>query len=465
MSKKIVFIGGGPAGYEGAIRASQLGADVTIIEKEYIGGVCMNKGCIPTKAMYKNAEVITHGREGDDYGLEIPSFKVNFKKIMERKDSVVAQLREGTEKLMTDYNIEVIKGTASFKDEKTLLVEKNEGGTVEVTGDSIIIATGSKPFIPQVEGIDNKKVIDSDQLLELKEMPKRLVIAGGGVIGLEFAYIFNAFGSEVSIISNNLVKRMDSKISKRIKPVVKKLGINFVAKSHLKKVEEKDGELIVHTEGKRGDKKVIGDLLLVSIGRVPLIEGLNLDNIGLEYDKNGISVDDKYQTNLKDIYAVGDVLGGKMLAHLSAHQAIEVVEIILGERDKKTDKPVPDCVFMNPQLASAGKTEEQLKEEGVDYIKGEFNFMANGKAVAMNETDGFVKILADKETHKVLGMHIVGPHASDIIHEGVVAITEGLKVEKLAEMIHAHPTLAETILEASLDTLDRAIHLSPKKGM
>ena len=242
MSKKIVFIGGGPAGYEGAIRASQLGADVTIIEKEHIGGVCMNKGCIPTKAMYKNAEVITQGREGETYGLEIDSFKVNFKKIMERKDSVVAQLREGTEKLMKDYNIEVIKGVATFKDEKTLEVKKNDGETIEVTGDSIIIATGSKPFMPNVEGIDHEKVIDSDQLLELEEMPKRLVIAGGGVIGLEFAYIFNAFGSEVSIISNNLVKRMDSKISKRIKPVVKKLGINFVSKSHLKMLEEKDGE-------------------------------------------------------------------------------------------------------------------------------------------------------------------------------------------------------------------------------
>jgi dihydrolipoamide dehydrogenase len=462
MSKKIVFIGGGPAGYEGAIRASQLGADVTIIEKEHIGGVCMNKGCIPTKAMYKNAEVITHGREGETYGLEIDSFKVNFKKIMERKDSVVAQLREGTEKLMKDYNIEVIKGVATFKDEKTLEVKKNDGETIEVTGDSIIIATGSKPFMPNVEGIDHEKVIDSDQLLELEEMPKRLVIAGGGVIGLEFAYIFNAFGSEVSIISNNLVKRMDSKISKRIKPVVKKLGINFVSKSHLKMVEEKDGELIVHTEGKRGDKEVKGDMLLVAIGRVPLIDGLNLDKVGIEYDKNGIKVDERFETNLKDVYAVGDVIGGKMLAHLSSHQAIETVEIILGERDKKTDKPVPDCVFMNPQLASAGKTEEQLKEEGADYITGEFNFMANGKAVAMNEGDGFVKILADRETHKVLGVHIVGPHASDIIHEGVLAITEGMEVEKLGEMIHAHPTLAEAVLEASLDTLNRAIHLSPK---
>ncbi len=462
MSKKIVFIGGGPAGYEGAIRASQLGADVTIIEKEYIGGVCMNKGCIPTKAMYKNAEVITHGREGEIFGLEISSFNVNFKKIMERKDSVVFQLREGTEKLMKDNNIEVIKGLASFKDEKTLEVKKDDGETVEVTGDSIIIATGSKPFMPNVEGINLEKVIDSDQLLELEEMPKRLVIAGGGVIGLEFAYIFNAFGSEISIISNNLVKRMDSKISKRIKPIVKKLGINFVSKSHLKMVEEKDGELIVHTEGKRGDKEIKGDMLLVAIGRVPLTEGLNLDKVGLEYDKNGIKVDDRFQTNLKDIYAVGDVIGGKMLAHLASHQAIETVEIIMGERDKKTEKPVPDCVFMNPQLASAGKTEEQLKEEGIDYITGEFNFMANGKAVAMNEGDGFVKILADKETHEVLGVHIVGPHASDIIHEGVLAITEGMKVEKLAEMIHAHPTLSEAILEASMDTLNRAIHLSPR---
>lgn len=462
--KHILIIGGGPGGYVGAIRASQLGAKVTLVEKRELGGTCLNRGCIPTKALYKNAEVVKSLKEMEKYGVKISDYSIDFDEIQKRKEGVVNQLRTGIEKLMKDYGITVLNGTASFKNDKVVSVTLNDGQSMDLEADHIIIATGSDTFVPSVPGIESEGVITSDDLLEIDRIPKSMVIAGGGVIGLEMGSIFNTLGTDITIVSNRLLKRSDGDIVKRLPSIVKKTGIKFLAKSHLKEVEKKaDGKLLVRTEGEKGENEVEAELLLVAIGRVPYIKGLNLEMAGINYDRHGIKVNDQLMTNKDDIYAVGDVIGGSMLAHVASAQAIAVVERIMGLEPAINLEVWPDCTFMSPQVASAGMTEEDCISRGIAYKTGKFSFSANGKALSMGETEGFVKVIASEADEKILGMHILGPNASDLIHEAAVAISNGLTVHEVTSTIHAHPTLAEAIHEAMHSVNGEALHAAPPK--
>ncbi|BEP29115.1 dihydrolipoyl dehydrogenase [Helicovermis profundi] len=456
MEKSIIFIGGGPAGYEGAIRAAMLGAKVTIIEKEDVGGTCLNRGCIPTKALYKNAEVLKDIKNAEEFGYKIDNYSIDFEKIMERKDNVVSKLRDGILMILKSYNIDLIYGNASFIDEKILLV-KTIDKSFEISADIIIIATGSSPIIPKVDGVELGGVITSRELLSLKAIPKTLTIAGGGVIGLEFANIFNELGTEVTIISNALLKRVDKELSKRVTMMVKKQGIKFLAKSHLEKIEESENGLKIYTTNEK-NKVVDSDLLLLAMGRVANFEGLNIENAHIKFDRKGIIVDDDFKTSTEGIYAVGDVIGKKMLAHVASNQAIYLVEKLLDGKSHIDLETVPDCVFISPEVATVGMTEEECKESNIEYSKNKFLFGANGKALALNEPDGFVKVLAEKTTNKILGVHIMGPHASDLIMEGTLAISNNFSASDIGKTIHPHPTLSESFLEASLGIVDEAIH-------
>lgn len=462
--KHILIIGGGPGGYVGAIRASQLGAKVTLVEKRALGGTCLNRGCIPTKALYKNAEVIKSLKEMDKYGVEISDYSIDFDEIQNRKDGVVSQLRTGIEKLMKDFGITVLSGVASFKNDKIVMVALSDGEKMDIEADHIIIATGSDTFLPAVPGIDLDGVITSDELLEIDRIPESMVIAGGGVIGLEMGSIFNTLGSKVTIVSNRLLKRSDGDIVKRLPSIVKRSGIKFLGKSHLKSVERSDdGQLLVRTEGAKGENEVQAELLLVAIGRVPYVEGLSLEKAGITYDQ-GIKVNDALMTNKEEIYAIGDVIGGSMLAHVASAQAIAVVECIMGLKSAIELAVWPDCTFMSPQVASVGMTEEACSANGTPYKIGKFSFSANGKALSMGETEGFVKVIVSEEDETILGMHILGPNASDLIHEGAVAISNGLTVHDVTNTIHAHPTLAEAIHEAMHAVNGEALHAAPPKS-
>lgn len=465
MKKELIIIGAGPGGYVAAIRAAQLGAKVTVIEGRDIGGTCLNRGCISTKAMYTNAKKINELKNMEEFGIKIDGFSLDFDKIQSRKNSVVDQLVGGIEKLLKAYQVEVIQGWASFTGDKTLEVTTAEGESISLEGEKIIIASGSKPTILPVDGSDLPGVITSDELLNIDHIPKKLAVAGSGVIGIELAAIFNAYGSEVTVVSSTLLKRMDGEMIKRVQPYLKKQGMDIKQDCRVTGIQKTDTGLKVDIRNKKTGKEdvVEADTLLMAPGREPMLKGLNLEKAGIEYDANGVKVDKNLQTNINGVYAIGDVLGGMMLAHVASHQGIAAVENMMGQHSHIRLDIVPDCVFMDPQLAGVGMTEEQVKEEGIEYISGKFMFGANGKALGMGEPEGFVKMLARKDNHQLLGMHVMGAHASDLIHEGALALSHDMTLEDITKTIHAHPTLAETVMEAALAATDEAIHMAPPR--
>lgn len=467
MSNDIVIIGGGPGGYVAAIRAAQLGAKVSLIEEREIGGTCLNRGCIPTKALYTNAEILSTLKNIDSYGIQVDSFGIDVEKIQSRKQAVVDQLVGGIEKLIKVHGVNLLRGRGRIQDKNTVLVTLNDGGEEVLTTKNIIIATGSEPSIPNIPGADLDGVITSDDILNFKEVPKRLAVAGSGVIGIEFAYIFNALGSEVSVISSTLLKRTDKDIVKRLPSILKKQGIKLYDEVRAKEITKGENGLVIKAKSKKDDKKdeivIEADYLLMASGRGPILEGLNLDEIGVEYDNDGIKVNEHFETNVEGIFAIGDVIGGIMLAHVASHEGIHAVEHIMGVTSTARQDVVPDCIFINPQIAYVGITEQRAKEKGLDYKVSKFMFGANGKALAMGESEGFVKVISNGEDDKIIGVHIMGPHASDLIHEGALAIANNLNAKDIANTIHAHPTLGEAFSEAVLGLNNEAIHMAPSK--
>lgn len=450
--RDILFIGGGPAGYAGAIRAKQRGLNVVVIEKDRLGGTCLNRGCIPTKTLVKNADVIRDFKRATDYGLPEVPFNLDYSQVKKRKDETTEQLVSGIEQLMKAHKIETIIGTARFKDANTVIV-----GDQEIQAKTIVISTGSAPAKPDIPGVDLPGVITSDDLLEMDHLPKSLAVCGTGVIGLEFASIFNEFGVETHVIGSVLLRREDSDVQKRLQLFMKKQGIKFHLGARLSRIEKHEDGLEIFFPTKKGEESVVCEYALMAAGRKVVLEELGLDEIGINYDAKGIKVNDKLQTNLEHIYACGDVLGRIQLAHLATAEALSIVDNLTGHPTTINYDFVPSCTFVHPELASVGFTEEDLKEKGVPYKAAKFNFIANGKALAMDSTDGFVKVLAD-ESGKLLGVHILGPGASDLIAEGTLALQNELSAEAIEATIHAHPTLAEAFHEAvsALDGI--AIH-------
>lgn len=463
MENDIVIIGGGPGGYVAAIRAAQLGAKVCLVEEREMGGTCLNRGCIPTKALYTNAEIMNTLKEIDNFGIQVDNYDINVEQVQKRKQDVVDKLVGGIEKVIKDYGIKVLRGRGRIQDKNIVHVVLNDGEEQDISTKNIIIATGSKPSIPNIPGVDLQGVITSDEILNFTEVPKRLAVAGSGVIGIEFAYIFNALGSEVSVISSTLLKRVDKDITKRLPSILKRQGIHLYADVRAKEIIKGENGLIIKAGGKKGDIEVEADYLLMASGREPILEDLNLDEMGIEYDEKGIRVNEHYETNISGVYAIGDVIGGIMLAHVASHEGIHAVEHIMMVDSNVKHGVVPDCIFINPQIAYVGLTEEMAMEKGLDYKISKFMFGANGKALAMGEPDGFVKVISSGDENKIIGVHIMGPHASDLIHEGALAIAHEMKAEDISNTIHAHPTLAEAFSEAVLGLSDEAIHMSPVK--
>ncbi|PVW15719.1 dihydrolipoyl dehydrogenase [Marixanthomonas spongiae] len=466
MSKyDVAVIGSGPGGYVAAIRCAQLGMKTAIIEKyNTLGGTCLNVGCIPSKALLDSShhyeETVKHF---EDHGIELPGdVKINFKKMIDRKASVVEQTTKGIDFLMNKNKIDVFTGVGSFKDETHIVISSDDGDkTIEAK--NTIIATGSKPAtLPFIE-LDKERIITSTEALVLKEIPKHMVVIGGGVIGLELGQVYRRLGAEVSVVEymDRIIPTMDKAQSKELTKVMKKQGVKFYVSHKVSAVERKKDEVTITATDKK-DKEVTftGDYCLVSVGRRPYTDGLKAENAGVKVNEKGqIEVNEHLQTNVKNIYAIGDVVKGAMLAHKASEEGTLVAEQLADQKPHINYNLIPSVVYTWPEVASVGKTEEQLKEDKVEYKSGQFPMRALGRSRASGDTDGFIKILADKETDEVLGVHMVGARAADLIAEAVTAMEYRASAEDIARMSHAHPTYAEAVKEAALAaTENRPIH-------
>jgi dihydrolipoamide dehydrogenase len=457
---KVVVIGGGPGGYVAAIRAAQLGGEVTLIEKEYLGGTCLNVGCIPTKSLLHSAELYEEAKEAAKYGVIINDIKIDFTKVQERKSAVTKQLVNGVKGLLAANKVKVVTGEASFVSKDKVEV-KTENKSEIIKADKFIIATGSVPAKPPILGIDSEKCIDSTGALELKEIPKSIVIVGGGVIGIEIATLYNSLGSKVVVVEmlDEILPMMDGELTKIIRAKLAKKGVEIFTSSKVMSFKEAGENIEVSVQMKDNSIKVFsGDKALISIGRRTNTSSLSLDKAGIKHDRGKIIANDKMETNVPGIYAVGDCLGKIMLAHIASAQGEIAAENALGQNKEFDSKTNPSCVYTKPEFASVGLTEEAAKAQGVDYIVGKFPLAANGRSMIMGE-DGMIKIIAGKKYKEVLGAHIVGPRATDMIGELSLAIGMEATIDEVIETIHAHPTVAEAIKEATLAVEKRAIHI------
>ena len=462
----VVVIGSGPGGYVAAIRCAQLGMKTAIIEKyNILGGTCLNVGCIPSKALLDSSHHYEHAvKHFADHGIEIPGeVKINFKKMIERKQGVVDMTTKGIEFLMTKNKIDVFNGFGSFKD-ATHVVITSETGEETIEGKHIIIATGSKPSTLPFITLDKERVITSTEALKLPEIPKHMVVIGGGVIGLELGQVYRRLGAEVSVVEymDRIIPTMDSAQSKELMKAMKKQGVKFFL-SHKVSDVTRNGDEVTVTATDKKDKEVTftGDYCLVCVGRRPYTDGLNLENAGVKATERGmIDVNNHLQSNVANIFAIGDVIRGAMLAHKASEEGTLVAEVIAGQKPHIDYNLIPGVVYTWPEVASVGKTEEQLKEAGVAYKAGQFPMRALGRSRASGDIDGFVKILSDKTTDEVLGVHMVGARVADLIAEAVTAMEFRASAEDIARMSHAHPTYAEAVKEAALAaTDDRALHI------
>ncbi|TVR38864.1 MAG: dihydrolipoyl dehydrogenase [Cryomorphaceae bacterium] len=462
----VTIIGSGPGGYVAAIRCAQLGMKTAIIEKyNTLGGTCLNVGCIPSKALLDSSEHFFNAVHNfKTHGIDVSAPKVNIEQMIKRKADVVAQNVSGIDYLMKKNKITVFTGVGSFKDAETISISPAKGKSQEVKTKYTIIATGSKPnYFPGMEP-DKKRIITSTEALELKEVPKHLIVIGGGVIGLELGSVYARLGSEVTVVeyTDSLIPTMDRDLGKELMKVLKKEGVKFNFKHQVKNVSVRGKTVTVKADDAKGESvEFKGDYCLVSVGRKPYTAGLGGENIGLKMDDRGrIEVDDHLRTNVKNVFAIGDVVRGAMLAHKAEEEGIFVAEVIAGQKPHIDYNLIPNVVYTWPEVAGVGQTEEQLKEAGVNYKVGKFPVKALGRARASMDTDGFFKILADEATDEVLGVHMIGPRAADIIAEAVVAMEYRATAEDIARMSHAHPTYTEGMKEAALMATDnRPIHL------
>ena len=467
---KIIIIGAGPGGYETALLAAKRGVEVVLVESGHVGGTCLNEGCIPTKAFCKNAEVIEGLKNAAEFGVSDLSYGFDFKAVTARKNAVVEQLRGGVEGLLGHKLITLVRGKASFKDAHTVTVipsdlpvipSEVEGSPQDYTGDYIIIATGSVPASLPVPGADLPGVLTSKEILDLQEIPQRLCVIGGGVIGLEFASIFKSFGSEVTVLEyfKEILPRFDSDLSKRLKQSLGKKGIEICTQTQVTGIKEAEGGYKVTYVRKDKEETVLADKVLMAVGRKANVASLNLADAGIEFTPRGIVVDDKtMQTNIPHIYAVGDINGKMMLAHAATFQGIVALDHIMGVENQIDLSVMPAAVFTSPEAASVGMTEEDCKAAGVPVKCLKSFFRANGKAVTMGETDGFCKLIVAAEPKdgsepvyapgRVLGCHLYGPHSSDIVQEACAMITRKATVEDFQSVIHTHPTLTEVLQSA-----------------
>ncbi|MEA4971907.1 MAG: dihydrolipoyl dehydrogenase [Candidatus Metalachnospira sp.] len=455
---KITVIGGGPGGYVAAIRAAQLGAEVTLVEKQHVGGTCLNEGCIPTKALLHSAEVFEEAKNGEKLGV-IAKPELDFDKVMDNKKAVVSRLVGGINTLLQANGVKVIDGEGSFVDKKTLKV-RTENGEQDITSDKYIIAVGSIPTVVPIPGIDSPQCIDSTGALSLQSLPKSMVVIGGGVIGVEMATAYSAFGTKVTIVEMlpRLIMNMDEELVAVAEKALVKNGVDILTSTKVVSIENKGDLASVNIEKDGVSNVVQAEKVLVCIGRKPATSGLNMEAAGIESERGAIKVNDHMETNVREIYAVGDCIGGTMLAHIASVQGEIASENAMGEDSRYDERTNPGCVYTQPEMASVGYNEEKAKKEGIKYDVGMFNLGGNGKSIIMNGGEGFVKIISHSRSKKILGMQIIGPRATDLITEGALAIGMNAGVEDIIKTIHAHPTVGEAVREAALAAEGRAIH-------
>ena len=465
MSEKFqaIVIGGGPGGYVCAIRLSQLGIKTACVESRgSLGGTCLNIGCIPSKSLLNLSENFHKVKHFSNLGIEITAVKLNLEKMMKNKDKVVTILTKGIEFLFKKNKITHYKGTGSFKSATQVSIINDKKKETIIDSDKIIISTGSEPIsLPGVK-FDEKVIVSSTGALALSKVPKKMVIVGAGYIGLEMGSVWSRLGSEVHVVEflDHITPGMDKEISKEFMKILQKQGINFHLQTKVNSIKKNNKRAVVSTTNRDGKKiNFECNVVLVSVGRKPNTKNLNLDAIGIALDdKKRVKVDKNFQTNVKNIYAIGDVIAGPMLAHKAEEEGIAIAELIAGQSGHVNYNIIPGVVYTSPEVASIGKTEEQLKDLNQKYKVGKFPFMANSRAKAINETDGFVKILAEEKTDKVLGVHIIGSHAGEMIAQIAIAMEFGSSSEDIARTCHAHPTFSEAIKEAALSVDKRPIH-------
>ena len=465
MSEKFqaVVIGGGPGGYVCAIRLSQLGLKTACIESRgSLGGTCLNVGCIPSKSLLNLSEEFHKVKGLANKGIEVGDVKLNLDKMMKSKDKAVTVLTKGVEFLFKKNKVTYFKGYGSFKSQNEISIKDNENKETIIQSEKTIIATGSvATSLPGIE-IDEQKIVSSTGALKLEKVPNKMVVVGGGYIGLEMGSVWSRLGSEVQVVEflDHITPGMDQEISSEFMKILKKQGIKFNMQNKVETIKKNKSGVTVSTVDKEGNKNNLDcDVVLISVGRKANTEGLNLETVGVKLDdKKRIKTDKSFKTNLENIYAIGDVISGPMLAHKAEDEGIAVAENIAGQSGHVNYDTIPGVVYTTPEVAAIGKTEEQLKDSKMKYKVGKFSFMANSRAKAIDDAEGFVKILADEKTDKVLGAHIIGPHAGELIAEIGVAMEFGASSEDIARTCHAHPTFSEAVKEAALSVDKRAIH-------
>ena len=466
--KSVIVIGGGPGGYVAAIRAAQLGAEVTVVEKQYLGGTCLNVGCIPTKCLLHSAELVEQIKtQGKDIGVEVEGVKVNFPQVIAHKNAISKQLTSGVAGLLKMNKVKKVDGTAKFTGEKQLEVTKADGSKETMTADAIIVATGSVNAQPPIPGLkENPNCIDSTGALSLEKLPQTMVVIGGGVIGLELACAYAAFGTKITVVEamDHMLPMLDGDLTKIGVAHMKKMGMDFHLECPVQSVESSPVGAKVVCKDKSGKTVSFeAEKVLVAIGRKANTAGLDLAAGKIDNDKGRILVNDKMETNVPGVYAIGDcVFGHAQLAHTASAMGEVASENICGLEAHYCEKTNPTCVYMEPEAASVGLTEEQCKAQGIAYKVGKFPMSANGKALILNGGEGIVKIIAGKEFGEILGMHIIGPRATDLICEGALAIEGEMTLDEIIATIHSHPTVTETMREAALQAEKRAIHTSNK---
>ena len=463
--KTVIVVGGGPGGYVAAIRAAQLGAKVTLVEREHIGGTCLNIGCIPTKCLLHSAELVSEIKEqGADIGVKVSGVEVDFPQVIAHKNAISKQLTQGVAGLLKQNKVARVDGEASFTGPKTLSVKKSDGSVEEMTADAIIVATGSVNAQPPIPGLkENPNCIDSTGALSLEKLPKSMVVIGGGVIGLELACAYAAFGTKITVVEalDHMLPMLDGDLTAIGVKHMKKMGMEFNLECPVQAVEASPVGAKVVCKNKAGETVSFeAEKVLVAIGRKANTASLNLEAAGLANDRGRIIVNDKMETSVPGVYAIGDCVFGKaQLAHTASAMGEVAAENIMGIPAVYDEKTNPTCVYMEPEAASVGLTEEQCKAKGIDYKVGKFPLVANGKSLIINGGEGLVKIIADAKYEEVLGMHIIGPRATDLIAEGALALRLEATVDELISTIHSHPTVSESVRECALNVQKRAIHI------
>ncbi len=460
---QLIVIGGGPGGYLAALRAGSLGLKTAVIEKDTLGGVCLNHGCIPTKVLTHGAAMYRRLQTADQFGFNIKEMEFNYPQLQKKKQEVVRELVEHIDELMENKKVDVFYGDAKALSSEQVSIKKTDGEEISLATENVILATGSDEVYPPTPGIDHPDIITSKEALALEKLPATMAVIGGGVIALEMASIFLGLGVKVKIVhrSERFLRKNDLEMVRRLSTYLRKSGLEIMMNSPIELIERVDNGFKLTVNTKKGQEIVEAESVLLAVGRKPAFGGQDLEALGVEYDKSGIKVNSKMETSAANIYAVGDATyPNYFLAHTAYHQGIVAAENIAGIEAEFDGSAVPSCLFTDPELSYVGLSEEEAREKGLENIKtGKFPFSACGKAATQDEKEGAVKIITAGEDDKIVGMHILGPHASDLIQEGTMAIAKGITAAELSELIHPHPTLGESIWEAAMDINKAALHL------